>query len=65
MTSLLLTDQVNDALFLSFFDFSVVMSKEKENPADCDVRDVVRFLNAQNAWGFFFSSSPHSGPVSN
>jgi hypothetical protein len=41
---------VNDALILSFCDFLwyLKMSKKIKNPAECEVRALIRFLNAQN-----------------
>jgi hypothetical protein len=31
-----------------------------KNPADCEVRAVIRFLTAQNAWDFFPPHPPNS-----
>jgi hypothetical protein len=41
---------MNDAQILSFCDFLhyLKMSKKIENPAECEVRAVIRVLNAQN-----------------
>jgi hypothetical protein len=50
LSNLLVTNQVNATLILSFWDFfvSFKFSKKIENLTNCEVQAVIRVLNAQN-----------------